>query len=135
MKKFIISWTIIQLMAIIMAVEELTFPPIVIPGRFQRKSVNGCAFFGIVIFLRFGDRKFIDIRTTLFHEFRHTWQFWHHPLVYMWWICHPSVSQKTYGTYNAIERDARAYARSGRKRGMSKILTLSYARRVAGLLD
>lgn len=119
------SWLVCQMIILALAIRDKSFPAIIIPMPncfSSRGSRKGAAFFGIAIFVKFNGRSKKDIRRTVLHEFRHCWQFWHHPIWYFRWL----KPELKHHPENALEVDAREFARSRGSHGKPSVFSPEY---------
>ena len=60
---------------------------------------------------------------TVYHEFRHAWQYQNYPDLFIWWMCHYDIYMKYYYTLvNSMEQDAILYGNSHGKNNREDLL-------------
>lgn len=119
------SWLVCQMMILVLAIRDKSFPAIIIPmSCFFTTSAarKGAAFFGVAIFVAINGRSFEEVRRTTLHEFRHCWQFWHHPIWYFRWL----KPELKHHPENALEVDAREFARFRGSHGRPSVFSPEY---------
>jgi len=111
--KFLKNWAWCQLSVILLGIKYMVISPLVLPFVPQggvRAAGRAFTFF-IFVNVRH-ERPFL--RRIVYHEFRHVWQWQHHPMIYFRWMAHGiNVPYHDRG----FEKDARAFAKSLGKHG------------------
>lgn len=123
--QFLRLWAACQAMVLALAVRDKAFPPVVVPmPNFFTASAarKGAAFFGVTIFVAINGRSYEEVRRTTLHEFRHCWQFWHHPIWYFRWL-RPELKHHP---ENALEVDAREFSASRGSHGRPSVFSPEY---------
>lgn len=122
---FLCFWAACQAIALVLAVRDKTFPPAMLPmpRSFTTSAARkGAAFFGVAIFVAINGRSYEEARRTTLHEFRHCWQFWHHPIWYFRWL----KPELKHHPENALEVDAREFARFRGSHGRPSVFSPEY---------